>query len=155
MLSFDRLHRFRNSAASFRYTAAAVLVILSLAASAALEPVMVHAPSAPLFAAILLIAWLLGLGPAMFGAGLAVVPLAYLVDETRPRLGIDRHDVLWTLLFFMTLLAMAWLTSTVRRLEDERTALLRREMVEEKLLARDGGQYWRVESEGAAEPPSG
>ena len=28
------------------------------------------------------------------------------------------------------------------------TALLRREMVEEKLLARDGGQYWRVDSAG-------
>ncbi len=28
----------------------------------------------------------------------------------------------------------------------EDTALLRREMVEEKLLAREGGQYWRVDS---------
>jgi biotin operon repressor len=28
----------------------------------------------------------------------------------------------------------------------EDTALLRREMVEEKLLARDGGRYWRVDS---------
>jgi len=32
------------------------------------------------------------------------------------------------------------------------TALLRREMVEEKLLARHGGQYWRVDSGGPVAP---
>src|SRR2546423_786013 len=75
----------------------------------------------------LLVAWLFGMGPALFGAAVALVPLAYLVDESHPRWYVDQRDIFWILLFFITALATAWLASTVRRLEDERTALLVRE----------------------------
>src|SRR5712691_2203546 len=127
MLSFERLRPLRNSAAGVRYTTAAAVVVATLAVTAALEPLMERAPSAPLFAALLVIAWLWGLGPAIFGAALAVVPLAYVADQPRAPWRVDQHDVLWMLLFLATVLAMAWLASTVRRLEDDRTALLLRE----------------------------
>jgi len=126
-MSFDRLRPLRKATAGLRYTAAAVIVAAALAAIAVLEPVMEHAPSAPLFAVLLAISWLFGMGPALFGAAVALVPLAYLVDESHPRWYADQRDIFWILLFFITALATAWLASTVRRLEDERTALLVRE----------------------------
>ena len=126
-MSFDRLRPLRKATAGFRYTAAAAIVAAALAVSAVLEPVMDRVPSAPLFAVLLAIAWLFGMGPALFGAAVALVPLAYLADESHPKWYVDHRDIFWILLFFITALATAWLASTVRRLEDERTALLVRE----------------------------
>src|SRR5438874_1523988 len=126
-MSFDRLRPLRKATAGFRYTAAAAIVAAALAVSAVLEPVMDRVPSAPLFAVLLAIAWLFGMGPAVFGAAVALVPLAYLADESHPKWYVDQRDIFWILLFFITALAMAWLASAVRRLEDERTALLVRE----------------------------
>ena len=126
-MSFDRLRPLRKATAGFRYTAAAAIVAAALAVSAVLEPVMDRVPSAPLFAVLLAIAWLFGMGPALFGAAVALVPLAYLADESHPKWYVDQRDIFWILLFFITALAMAWLASAVRRLEDERTALLVRE----------------------------
>jgi len=126
-MSFDRLRPLRKATAGLRYTAAAAIVAAALAVTAVLEPVMERAPSTPLFAVLLVIAWLFGMGPALFGAAVALVPLAYLVDESHPRWYVDQRDIFWILLFFITALATAWLASTVRRLEDERTALLIRE----------------------------
>ena len=126
-MSFDRLRPLRKATAGFRYTAAAAIVAAALAVSAVLEPVMDRVPSAPLFAVLLAIAWLFGMGPALFGAAVALVPLAYLADESHPKWYVDQRDIFWILLFFITALATAWLASTVRRLEDERTALLVRE----------------------------
>src|SRR2546429_6662337 len=125
-MSFDRLRPLRKATAGFRYTAAAAIVAAALAVSAVLEPVMDRVPSAPLFAVLLAIAWLFGMGPALFGAAVALVPLAYLADESHPKWYVDQRDIFWILLFFITALAMAWLASAVRPLEGQRTAPLAR-----------------------------
>src|SRR2546429_5294334 len=115
-MSFDRLRPLRKATAGFRYTAAAAIVAAALAVSAVLEPVMDRVPSAPLFAVLLAIAWLFGMGPALFGAAVALVPLAYLADESHPNWYVHHRDIFWILLFFITALAMAWLASAGGRL---------------------------------------
>jgi signal transduction histidine kinase len=121
------LRRLRTSRAPLRYTAAVALTVVALALTTVLQPAMLRAPSAPLFAAVLVAAWLLGFGPAILAAGLGVVALEYLADDISRRWHLEEHNVFWMLLFLVTALTMAWLASAIRRLEDERTHLLARE----------------------------
>jgi signal transduction histidine kinase len=102
----------------------ATVVIVSLAVGITSQAVLGHATGLPLFAAVLLIAWVFGFGPAIFAAALGGTGLRYL---TGTRWRLDDQDVFWLLMFFVTVLVMAWLASTVRRLEDERAQLLARE----------------------------
>lgn len=125
MLSLEPLRRLRTSSPTLRYTATAAVVIVSLAVGITSQAILGHATSLPLFAAVLLIAWVFGFGPAIFAAALGGTGLRYLDDRARWRL--DDRDVFWLLMFFVTVLVMAWLASTVRRLEDERAQLLARE----------------------------
>jgi signal transduction histidine kinase len=123
----EYLRRLRTSRAPLRYSVAAALCTAALALTAVLEPAMLRASGAPLFAAVLVIAWLLGFGPAIPATAFGVVVLRYLADESSRRWRLDERDVFWMLLFFVTVLTMAWLASAIRRLEDERTRLLGRE----------------------------
>ena len=78
------------------------------------------------FAAVILIAWFFGFGPAVLAAALGGAVLRYVAGQTG-RWQLDGRDAGWLLLFGVTVLATAWLASTVRRLEDERRYLLARE----------------------------
>jgi signal transduction histidine kinase len=127
MASVRPWRRLRRARAPLRYAAAVGGVVVVLSVTALLEPVMLRAPSAPLFAVVLGIAWLLGLGPATVATGLGVVALAYLGGQGAGAWRPDERDAFWMVLFFLTVLAMAWLASSTRRLEDERVELLARE----------------------------
>jgi signal transduction histidine kinase len=127
MSLLEPLRRLRTSRASIRYPAAAAVTAAALALTAVLAPAMLRAPGAPLFAAVLVIAWLLGFGPAILATVVGVLALEYLADESSRHWRFDEPEVLWMLLFFVTVLAMAWLASAIRRLEDERIQLLARE----------------------------
>ncbi len=122
----DSLRGLRAAAPIVRYAGAAAVVLVSLAVGIVSEGRLPHATSAPLFAAVLLIAWLLGFGPATLAAALGGTALRYL-DDSAAGWHFDGRDASWLLLFFVTVLAMAWLASMVRRLEDERRHLLTRE----------------------------
>jgi signal transduction histidine kinase len=126
MSSLDTLRGLRTSAPMFRYAAAAAVMLVALGVCIVSEARLHHATSAPLFAAVILIAWLFGLGPAMLAAALGGTALRYLDDSAVGR-HLDGRDLQWLLLFLVTVLAMAWLTSRVRRLEDARSQLLARE----------------------------
>src|SRR5437867_12758773 len=99
-MSFDRLRPLRKATAGFRYTAAAAIVAAALAVFAVLEPVMDRVPSAPLFAVLLAIAWLFGMGPALFCSAVALVPLSFLSVVSHPKLSVDQRVIVWMLLLF-------------------------------------------------------
>jgi signal transduction histidine kinase len=122
----DSLRGLRAASPTVRYGGAAAAVLVSLAAGIFAEGRLLHATSVPLFAAVLLIAWLLGFGPATLAAALGGIALRSL-DDGAAGWHFDRRDASWLLLFFVPVLAMAWLASTIRRLEDERRHLLARE----------------------------
>jgi signal transduction histidine kinase len=126
MAWLDALRRLRVARAPVRYAGAAVVVLIGLAVGIASEGRLPEAPSAPLFAAVLLIAWLFGFGPATLAAAVGGVALRSL-DDAGTAWHFDRRDTSWLLLFVVTVLAMAWLASSIRRLEDERGHLLARE----------------------------
>src|SRR2546429_7560697 len=105
-MSFDRLRPLRKATAGFRYTAAAAIVAAALAVSAVLEPGMDRVPSAPLFAVLLAIAWLFGMGPALFGAAVALRPLAYLSDEWPPKGDGGQREMFWILLVIILALVV-------------------------------------------------
>lgn len=127
MAPLSALRQLRRARAPLRYTTAVTAVVLVLSVTAVLEPVMLRAPSAQLFAVVLAVAWLVGLGPATVAAGLGVVALAYLAEEHGGAWRLDERDAFWMALFFVTVLVMASLASATRRLEDERLELLARE----------------------------
>src|SRR5688572_661317 len=121
----ESLRRLRAATPVVRYPAAAALVLLPVAAGVVADAHVAHPASAPLFAAVILIAWLLGFGPAALAAAMGAAALRDVGD----RAGgwhLDARDA-WLLLFIVTVLATAWLASTVRRLADERHYLLARE----------------------------
>jgi signal transduction histidine kinase len=122
----ESLRTLRAAAPTVRYAVAAPVVLVSLVPGIVSEQRWPHATSVPLFAAVLLVAWLLGVGPAVFAAVLGVTALRYL-DDGAAGWHLDPRDAPSILVFFVTVLAMAWLASTVRRLEDERRQLLARE----------------------------
>ena len=121
----DALRGLRTAPVSVRYSGAAAVVLVALGVGSVSEGRLPDAPSAPLFAAVLLIAWLLGFGPAALAAGVGGVALRAL--DGGPTWHFDRRDASWLLLFVVIVIAMAWLASTVRRLADERHHLLARE----------------------------
>jgi signal transduction histidine kinase len=103
------------------------LVVLALALAAPMGLMFQQAPTAPLFAAILAAAWLTGFGPAIVAATIGVVALEAFdrIRSTSVAVArVDARDIVWTLLFFGIVLGMAWLASTIRRLEDDRGRLL-------------------------------
>ena len=122
----ESLHRLRAAAPVVRYPAAAALVFLAVGAAVVAEAHVAQPASAPLFAAVILIAWFFGFGPAVLAAALGGAVLRYVAGQTG-RWQLDGRDAGWLLLFGVTVLATAWLASTVRRLEDERRYLLARE----------------------------
>src|SRR5688572_16064332 len=122
----ESLRRLRTATALVRYPAAAALVALPVAAGVVANAHVAHPASAPLFAAVILIAWLLGFGPAALAAAMAAAALRYVGDKAGGW-QLDARDASWLLLFVVTVLVTAWLASTVRRLADERHYLLARE----------------------------
>ena len=126
-MAFTRLvRRLRASSHVLRYAVAASISIVAIALTAVVTEPITRAPSMLLFAAILVIAWILGLGPALFASLLAGAALMYL-DEPAGIWRIDDRESVWMAVFFTTVLAMVWLTVWIRRLEDERARLLVRE----------------------------
>ena len=78
-----------------------------------------------MFAAVLIVAWLVGSGPATAASVLGAAALVYLRDPGPWRL--NGPDALWMAEFLVSVVTMVWLTTWVRRLEDERAVLLARE----------------------------
>jgi signal transduction histidine kinase len=109
-----------------RLALAVTIGIGALTLSAVANPLMARVPSIPLFAGVLIVAWLVGFVPAVFVAALGAVVLGYLVREPGPGWHIT-PDVLWLALLFVVATAMAWFVSMVRDLQDERARLLERE----------------------------
>jgi len=118
--------RLRLSRRPTRYAVAVVLTAVAIALTAALNEVTPRAPSAALFAAVLVVAWVAGLGPATAASVLGAAALVYLREPAGP-LHLNGPDALWMAEFLASVVTMAWLTTWVRRLEDERAVLLARE----------------------------
>lgn len=123
----EGLRRLRATGRTIRYTTAVALVVLALALAMSIELMLDRAPTAPLFAAVLAAAWLTGFGPAIAAAAIGVVALDRMSEFSVGAWRLGPRDAFWMLLFFGIVLAMAWLASNIRRLEDERERLLARE----------------------------
>jgi signal transduction histidine kinase len=118
--------RSRLSRRLTRYAVAVALTAVAIVLTAALNEATPRAPSAALFAAVLVVAWVAGLGPATTSSVLGAAALLYL-REPAGSWYVNGHDALWMAEFLASVLTMAWLTTRVRRLEDERAVLLARE----------------------------
>jgi PAS domain S-box-containing protein len=93
--------------------------LLALAAPAAalgltllLRPVLEQAPSPPFIAAVLVVAWLGGLGPALLTTALSALALDYYFLHPVYALMLKRDDAVWMLLFVAIAVATAWLVSS-------------------------------------------
>jgi signal transduction histidine kinase len=64
------------------------------------------------------------LSPGIVAATIGVVALDRIRSTSIAAARFDPRDVFWMLLFFGIVLGMAWLASTIRRLEDDRERLL-------------------------------
>jgi len=118
--------RLRFSRRPARYAVAVALTASAIMLTAALNEVMPRPSSAALFAAVLIAAWLAGSGPATAASVLGAAALVYLRDPAGPW-HLNGSEALWMAEFLISAVTMAWLTTWVRRLEDERAVLLARE----------------------------
>jgi signal transduction histidine kinase len=109
-----------------RYTLAVVAPVCALAIAAALSPALERSPSPPFLAAIILVAWVGGLGPALVAILLSALFFDYLLLPPGVFL-LAQPDVLWLLMFTIVALVTAWLTAGRRIVGDERSDLLERE----------------------------
>jgi signal transduction histidine kinase len=125
MKSLESVRRFRASPRLARYAVAVSLSLVAIVLTAVLDETLPGTPSVLVFAVVLVIAWVAGLGPAIAAALLGGSSLAYF----RELVGwhSTAREALWMLVFFATVLAMASLTAWIRQLEDERAELLVRE----------------------------
>jgi signal transduction histidine kinase len=127
MVFLGVLRRLRSAGGPVRYLVAGLMLVAALALTTAVEPFMHRAPSAPLFAGILAVAWTVGFGPALMTTVLGVVALDYVGDVPPYRFHLADRDTAWILLFAVTVLGVAWMVSVLRRLEEEREQLLESE----------------------------
>ena len=90
-----------------RYVVSIMVMATALAVTAGLNEAAPGAPSAVIFAAALLIAWIAGLAPAAITSTLAGGALVYL---RQPDSGwyLNERDVLWMAQFLATVYTMAW-----------------------------------------------
>jgi signal transduction histidine kinase len=124
MLPGDLLRRARTGSLLVRYTVAGVIAVVALLLTAAVEPFMGRPPTAPVFAMILLVAWIVGFGPAVLATFLTVGVLEYMAA---PHLHLNPGEGSWLLSFAISALAVAWLASALQRAAEERNTLLERE----------------------------
>ena len=118
--------RSRLCSRSARFAVSLVVMAAAFAVTAALNEAEPGAPSAVIFAAALVIAWIAGLAPAVVAsllAGAALVCLRQPVGAWH----FDGSDALWMAQFLGSVSAMAWLTTWVRYLQEDRALLLSRE----------------------------
>jgi signal transduction histidine kinase len=100
-------------------------MVMVVAASMTLEPLLDHVPTAGLIAVVLLVAWIAGLAPALFATALAAVLLAVAPPYEAP--GYAAAQITGIVLFVVVSVAISLLASTRRRVECERSLLLERE----------------------------
>jgi signal transduction histidine kinase len=122
----DDVRRLRRSSPIVRYVLALCLIAVAIGLTAVLTESIARAPSALLFSAVLVVAWVAGLGPAILAALCAGLALVYL-QEPMHAWHLTGRERFWITVFLGTVLAMAALTAWIRRLEDERGRLLARE----------------------------
>jgi signal transduction histidine kinase len=100
-------------------------VAIVAGASLTLEPILHRVPAAGLVAAVLLVAWSCGFGPAMLATAIAGAVLAAPPYEGQGH-SVAAH--LTDIALFVTVsTAIAWLASARRRLDQERLVLLQRQ----------------------------
>jgi signal transduction histidine kinase len=118
--------RMRRRPAWVRYALGALAPVSAFGIAAALSPALERSPSPPFFAAIILVAWVGGLGPAV----VAILLSAFFVDHfflSPGLLWIAPPDLAWLLMFTTVAFVTAWLTAGRRIVGDERSHLLGRE----------------------------
>jgi signal transduction histidine kinase len=122
----DFLYRLRRGSPGLRVAAAACTMIVALAVTVAVEPLIGRVPSALLFVAVLVVAWLVGFGPALLTAIGGVLLLDYLTHGRPYRIRFGERDAWWMMFFIAVVLGPAWLLSVLRRLKDELEGHLQR-----------------------------
>jgi signal transduction histidine kinase len=110
----------------FRYAFGIVVALLAIGSTVPLHPFLEFLPSPPFLLATLVVAWTVGMGPAVLVLVLGLGALYWFVPPLYSVAFIWR-DVGWASMFLGTGLLIAWLAATRRRVEEERAALLARE----------------------------
>jgi PAS domain S-box-containing protein len=95
-----------------RWLLALVAPAAALGLTLLLQPVLDQAPSPPFIAAILLVAWLGGLGPGLLTTALSTLALDYFFLPPVYSLMVGRSDGAWLLLFAGVSVVTAWLVAT-------------------------------------------
>jgi signal transduction histidine kinase len=110
-----------------RYATALALAVLAVGIAVVMDVLLEGPPTAPVFAAVLAAAWFTGFRPAIVAASVGTVALDRLSAPAHALWHVDVRNMLWMLLFLGIVLGVAWMVSTVRRMDDERGRLLARE----------------------------
>src|SRR5688572_24810626 len=82
-----------------RWLLAAVAPAVALVVSFALQPLISQVPGPPFVAAIMLVAWLGGLGPALLAIALSAAALDFYFLTPADSFALEAADLLWLLLF--------------------------------------------------------
>jgi PAS domain S-box-containing protein len=80
-----------------------------------LQPLLQHAPSPPFIAAVLVVAWLGGLGPGLLATVASTLALDYFFLPPRGAFTMNPGDAVWLLLFAAVSVSTAWLVASRRR----------------------------------------
>ncbi|HEU4366930.1 MAG TPA: GAF domain-containing protein [Methylomirabilota bacterium] len=94
----------------------------ALALAVALRPLVSQVPGPPFVAAIMLVAWLGGLGPALLTIALSLGALAYYFLPPTGSLAVFPSDAVWLLLFAAVALCTAWVVATRGRAQSRLAA---------------------------------
>ena len=114
--------RIKGSPAAVRYASAVGAALIGVGLTVGLQPFVSRLSTAPLFAVVLVTAWLGGFAVSIPVTLLGAVALAYLGE---PTIG-SATDVSWILPFVLSALAVSWLAARLSRLQAERNELLQR-----------------------------
>jgi PAS domain S-box-containing protein len=100
-----------------RWLLAVAAPAAALGVAFAIQPVIAQVPSPTFVGAVMLVAWLGGLGPALLSIVLSALALAYYFLPPTGDLAVSPNDGLWLVLFVAVSLIGAWVVATRGRVQ--------------------------------------
>ena len=108
-----------------RYAFATAMTGFVTATSVALRALIQPRHDAPFLLAVLIVAWVVGFGPALLTSGLSIVSMNYFFIPPLHSLRLfSAHELIGAPVFAAVALGMSWLATTRRHAEAERARAL-------------------------------
>src|SRR5215470_4348229 len=121
-----RVHRLREHPI-LRYVVAVGVTLMTIAVLIPLRFLIEPLPSPPFLFVVMIVAWLVGYGPAVVAVVFSALALDYWFIPPIGAITTTWHEIAAVASFAAVGIGVAWLTATRRQVEDDRKALLARE----------------------------